>query len=212
MMKTTFVPMAIPTQLTRVVSKILDSTESHLPIKYLGLLLTIRKPRQILFQPMLEELRRRIEGWASGLLTFGGRVTLVKAILSAIPLYYMQALRMSKGIIRHIDRMRRSFLWKGTVVCKSINCLVNWERTCALKANGGLGVLELSHQNEALLVKWSIRHRPEAQWAQTLRHMYNITRPKNISNSGDCSFFLKEISYLLRFFRCSTGQVGEIWR
>lgn len=123
--KSSFVPMAIPVQLTGVVSEILDSTDSRLPIKYLGLPLTIRKPRKILFQPMLEALQRRIEGWTASLLTFGGRVTLVKAVLSAILLHFMQAMRMPKGVIRHIDRMQRKFLWKGMEICKGINCLVN---------------------------------------------------------------------------------------
>lgn len=37
---------------------------------------------------------------------------------------------------------------------QGINCLVNWERVCALKVNGGLGIIDLSDQNDALLTKW----------------------------------------------------------
>lgn len=39
----------------------------------------------------------------------------------------------------------------------------NWEVTCALKCNGGLGILDLDRQNEALLLKWIwwIQHHPE---------------------------------------------------
>lgn len=84
-----------------------------MPRKYLGLPLTIKKLRKFMFQPMLQAIRRRIEGWTTSLLTFGGRVTLVKVVLPAIPLHFIQALRMPKGIIKKIDRMRRTFMWRG---------------------------------------------------------------------------------------------------
>lgn len=114
---------------------------------------------------MLQVVRNRIEGWKANLLSYGGRITLVKSVLSAIPLHFMQALRMPKGVVKHIDRMRRSFLWRGTQECRGINCLANWEVTCALKCNGGLGILNLDRQNEALLLKWIwwLQHKPEGQ-------------------------------------------------
>lgn len=34
-------------------------------------------------------------------------------------------------------------MWKGNYECKVINYLVNWERVCTLKVNGGLGIIDL---------------------------------------------------------------------
>lgn len=145
--------------------------------KYLGLPLVIRKPRKVHFEPMLQVVRNRIEAWKANLLSYGGRITLVKDVLSAIPLHFMQALRMPKGVVKHIDKMRKSFLWRGTETCKGINCLVNWEMTCALKCNGGMGIMDLDQQNATLLLKWIwwLQLHPEGQWAQTLSILYGIT-------------------------------------
>jgi hypothetical protein len=77
------------------------------------------------------------------LLSPGGRSTLVKSVLSANPLHYMQALLIPTGIIKHIDRIRRGFLWKGKEVATSLTALVCWEKVCSLKKNGGMGVINL---------------------------------------------------------------------
>lgn len=103
---------------------------------------------------MLEAVQRKMEGWISNFLSYGNIITLVKAVLSAMPLHYMQTFRIPVRVIKHIDKMRRSFLWKGNEVCRGINCLVNWDRVCALKLNGGMGIINLTCQNEALLTKW----------------------------------------------------------
>ena len=103
---------------------------------------------------MINAVQNRMEGWKSNILSYGGRVTLVKAVLSAMPLHYMQVLTIPKGVLKHLDKMRRDFLWKGNETCKGINCLVNWETVCTLAKNGGMGIIDLAIQNEALLIKW----------------------------------------------------------
>lgn len=143
---------------------------------------------------MLEAVQNHLEGWTSNLLSYGGRITLVKAMLSAMPLHYMQAFRIPVGVIKHIDRMRINFLSKGNEVCKGINCLVNWERVCALKINGGLGIIDLTCQNEALLAKWiwSIESKPKSLWPSTVRSLQGLDSANGLQSLLlDASFFLK---------------------
>lgn len=78
---------------------------------------------------------------------YRGRLKLVKAVLTTLPLHYMQAIKIPKGVIKHIDRVRRQFLWKGNQICRGINCLVSWDRVCALTTNGGMRILDLKTQN-----------------------------------------------------------------
>ena len=151
--KSNFVPISVPTQATHVIQRILASPSSQLPMTYLGLPLSIRKPTKAQFQPIILAIHNRIASWKSNLLSYGGRLVLVKSVLSALPLHYAQAFRIPKWVIKHIDQQRRNFLWKGNDRCKPINCLVNWERTCALKQEGGLGIIDIADQNAALLVK-----------------------------------------------------------
>lgn len=134
--KRCFVPIALPLGMVQIVERIMSSPSSSLPIRYLGLPLTVKKPRKIEFQPMLSAIQAKLEGWTSNFLLYSRSVTLVKAVLSAMPLYHMQALKVLVVVIKYIDQIRRKFLWKGNDTCKGINCLMNWETVCALKING----------------------------------------------------------------------------
>lgn len=204
--KSVFVPIAIPQELNQVVQNILHSPPDKLPIKYLGLPLSIKKPKIIDFQPMIQAIQRRMEGWKSNFLSYGGRVILVKAVLSAIPLHFMQATTLPKGVIQQIDRLRRNFLWRGNGPCKGINCLVNWETVCNLKENGGMGVISLESQNQALLTKWvwRLQHDHGGLWANTIRQLYGYTEVTQLRGTQQPSFFLKELSQLVPLFVCST--------
>lgn len=205
MCKSCFVPITIPSHLIGVVQKILGSPPSQLPITYLGLPLSIKKPNKIDYQPLLASIQNRLEGWKSNFLSYGGRITLVKAVLTAMPLHYMQALKIPKGIVRHIDRMRRSFLWKGKDTCRGINCLANWELVCARKENGDMGIIDLEIQNNALLTKWLwlIHHSPNGLWGSTLHRLYGITETSQLGTTATSSYFLKGLAGLLPFFFAS---------
>lgn len=152
--KSNFVPIAIPNRLIGVIERLLSARSTTLPITYLGLLLSIRQLRKVDFQLLIEAVQNRLASWQSSFLSYGGRLTLVKAVLTALPLHYMQVIKIPKGVIKHIDRARRQFLWKGNQICRGIICLVDWKTVCGLKENGGLGILELTIQNNALLTKW----------------------------------------------------------
>lgn len=87
--KSNFVSITIPNHLIGVVQTILSSPPSQLQITYLGLPLSIKKPNKINYQPLLVSIQNRLEGWKSKFLSYGGRITLVKAVLTAMPLHYM---------------------------------------------------------------------------------------------------------------------------
>nr|CAE75988.1 B1160F02.19 [Oryza sativa Japonica Group] len=74
-------------------------------------------------------------------------------VLSSLPTYYMCSLSLSKTVIESIDRARRHCLWRGSDINSSRKSLVLRERVCQLKDRGGLGVIDLRLQNNALLLK-----------------------------------------------------------
>ena len=129
----------------------------------------------------------------------------------------MQVVKLPKWVVKHIDRLRRSFLWKGNDKCSGISCLVGWGRVCTLKINGGMGVTDLLTQNEALLSKWiwKIQSQPEAHWSQVLRQLYGIHNTSSLSANCDRSYFTKVLTDNTHFIKCSTtvdGNGREIWR
>jgi len=51
--------------------------------------------------------------------------------------------------------VRKAFFWKGKERVFGLDCLVNWDLVCKPKSMGGLGVLNQTQMNKALLAKWS---------------------------------------------------------
>ncbi|KAL2455081.1 RNase H domain-containing protein [Abeliophyllum distichum] len=52
-----------------------------------------------------------ISGWASRLLSFGGRITLIRSVLSSIPLYLLQIMNPPKAILKKLEGIFARFLW-----------------------------------------------------------------------------------------------------
>jgi hypothetical protein len=96
--------------------------------KYLGLPLHTRQLWRVDVQPLLDKIVGRIPGWKGKLLSMAGRETLVKCVLTSQPIYHITAFPMQKWLLKQIDRLRRSFLWKGEEPDKvsGEDCLVNW--------------------------------------------------------------------------------------
>ncbi|KAL0282662.1 UNVERIFIED_CONTAM: Retrovirus-related Pol polyprotein from type-2 retrotransposable element R2DM [Sesamum radiatum] len=62
---------------------ILDFQEGHLPLRYLGLPLLASRLSISDCQPILRKIEARIKGWEGVMLSFAGRVQLIKSVLSA---------------------------------------------------------------------------------------------------------------------------------
>lgn len=123
--KSSLVLIAVPLRYSEVIHRILQATPTQLPLTYLGLPLMMRKPTHTDFQPMLTVIQKKLEGRQTSFLSYGGRITLVKAVLSSMSLHFMQATKIPVGVMKLIDKMRRFFLWKDKNSYKRINCLVN---------------------------------------------------------------------------------------
>jgi len=66
------------------------------------------------WNPLIEKVNQRPEGWKEKLLSLEGHITLANVVLLAIPLYFLSFFRMPKWVERCIDRSRRRFLWHDT--------------------------------------------------------------------------------------------------
>jgi hypothetical protein len=89
-------------------------------------------------------------------LSKAGRETLVKAVLSAQPIYHLTVFPPQKWLLQTIDKIRRNFLWRGSnpQACSGGHCLVNWPTTCLPKNKGGLGILDLDRFARGLRLRW----------------------------------------------------------
>ena len=81
-----------------------------------------------------------------------GRVTLVQACLTNIPLFMMSFYPLPVGPRKKADLYRARLVWQENEDKKYH--LVNWKTCCLPKEQGVLGILNLEMMNKALLAKW----------------------------------------------------------
>jgi len=84
---------------------------------------------------------------------FWGKITMISAVLSSIPMYFLSFFPLSRWLKREIDSLRRKFLWGRTQQERKAYCLVSW-KVYKRKEFGDLGVINLRDINTTLFLKW----------------------------------------------------------
>ena len=156
--KSSFIGFGLSQEELAGCSRILATPIGTLPIRYLGVPLVDRRLRIQDWHPVIEKVETRLAGWRARLLSRGGRLVLLKAVLAAIPTYFMSIFRMPARVRRQLEQLMRGFFWLGSRPEESRGvALVAWETVCRPVDQGGLGVRQLLHTNTALLSKWVSR-------------------------------------------------------
>ncbi|KAJ9701108.1 hypothetical protein PVL29_006452 [Vitis rotundifolia] len=151
----------------------LDCKISDWPISYLGLPLGGNPTASGFWNPVIERISRRLDGWQKAYLSFGGRITLVHSCLSHIPSYFLSLFKIPASVAAKIERLQRDFLWSGVGEGKRDH-LVSWDAVCKPRVKGGLGFGKIPLRNRALLGKWLWRFPRETTtlWHQVILSIY----------------------------------------
>ncbi|KAL0292186.1 UNVERIFIED_CONTAM: hypothetical protein Sradi_6999100 [Sesamum radiatum] len=128
---------------------ILDFQEGHLPLRYLGLPLLASRLSVADCRPILQKIEARIRGWDGIVLSFAGRVQLIKSVLSALQVYWAMAFILPKHVIKEIEKRLRNFLWKGSI--ETGYAKVSWKQVCRPVNEGGLGIRDIHALNKSLM-------------------------------------------------------------
>ena len=70
-------------------SFVLNCKVQKLPLLYLGLSLGANPKRKSTWQPVVDKVRKKLSLWKREELSFAGRLTLIKSVVSCLPLYYI---------------------------------------------------------------------------------------------------------------------------
>ena len=72
---------------------------------YLGTPIFTTRRTASSYQYLVENIRKRIEGWQTKYLSMAGRATLIKASMTSISTYVMQTMLLPQKICHHIDKL-----------------------------------------------------------------------------------------------------------
>jgi hypothetical protein len=143
------------------------------PFTYLGLPMGLTKPQVKDYAPLVCRIERRLSA-SSQMLSYAGRLQLVNSVLSSLPTYYMCSLALSVAVVDIIDKHRKNCLWRGSDFRRIGYNLAAWNLVMKPKDKGGLGIINLTLQNDALLLKQldKFYNKANIQWVNLIWEKY----------------------------------------
>lgn len=96
------------------------------PINYLGFPLGSNPRKVSTWQPIIGRVQKKLSGWKAKTLSKAGKTTLIKSILSSLPMYYMGIFRAPEAVIKKFEAIERKFLWSWSGDRRGIH-LVSWD-------------------------------------------------------------------------------------
>ncbi|KAK6780052.1 hypothetical protein RDI58_022236 [Solanum bulbocastanum] len=199
------------------IQEVTGFTRQDSPISYLGCPLYIGRQRIIYFSHLVEKVSKKICGWQGKILSFGGKITLIKHALHSMPIHTMSAISPPNTTIKYIESIIADFYWGRDHDRRKYH----WASMKSISlpyTEGGLGLRRLTDICTALQYKqwWNFRTKTTL-WGQFLRAKYcqranpvakkidtgqslmwrYMMRNKNLVeenilwkiNSGNCSFW-----------------------
>ncbi|KAM0071560.1 putative RNA-directed DNA polymerase [Helianthus debilis subsp. tardiflorus] len=92
-------------------ANVLHCRAGSFPFKYLGLQVGANMNLARNWKPIIDLFKSRLSIWKAKKLSYGGRITLLKSVLSALPTYYFSLYKAPVLVINQLERLRRVFFW-----------------------------------------------------------------------------------------------------
>ena len=81
-------------------------------MKYLGPPLGASPRRQAMWKPVIELIKKHLSSWKKRFISFGGRLVLIKSVISSLPIYYMSLFKIPEGVAKCIEQIQADFYGK----------------------------------------------------------------------------------------------------
>ncbi|XP_028118943.1 uncharacterized protein LOC114316485 [Camellia sinensis] len=145
--------VGVSTEVINEMATVLNCKVKSLPLTYLGLPQGANPRRKATWKPVVDKVRSKLAGWKRKMLSFAGRLILVKSVTSALPVFYLSLFRMPEGVAKELKKIQANFLWGGSELKRKIH-MIKWEDMLKSMDEGGLGIRNLRVANKCLLIKW----------------------------------------------------------
>ncbi|GKE19904.1 RNA-directed DNA polymerase, eukaryota [Tanacetum coccineum] len=166
--------------------------------RYLGVMVGDNMSRLKAWDDIILKIKSRLSKWKVKTLSIGGRLTLLKSVLGASPIYAMSIFTVPRGVLKALESIRNRF-FNGADQSDNKITWVAWDKVLASKKKGGLGVSSFFALNRALLLKWVWRFMSQdhSLWCQVINALYGskVASHQTHYSSNWCSI-LREVHKL----------------
>ncbi|OVA07571.1 hypothetical protein BVC80_669g5 [Macleaya cordata] len=109
---------------------------------YLGAPICDGRIRVSYFDDLLTKIRDKMAGWKANFLTHGGKLIMIRHVLSSMSVYLLSTVAVPKRVLAMVNRMIATFFW-GSSEERAKRNWVAWANLCTPLPEGGLGVRNL---------------------------------------------------------------------
>lgn len=92
------------------------------------------------WEVIIDKMKRKVQQWGTSWLNPTGRLILLKAGLSSLPLYCFTLLQAPASFHNKVDALLRHFLWQGGRIERKKYNLISWKQVIQPHDKGGLGI------------------------------------------------------------------------
>ncbi|XP_055814323.1 uncharacterized protein LOC129883750 [Solanum dulcamara] len=174
------------------IKRIRGFNQKNSPITYLGCPIYIGRQRVIYYSDLISKIVNRITGWQAKILSYGGRVVLVKHVIQAMPIHLLSASTPLSTTIKQIQSITANFFW-GWKNDKRKYHWSSWKNLSYPYDEGGIGVRQITDMAKSFQYKqWWVLRTKNTLWGEFLKAKYcqraNLIT-KNGTLSGSCLFW-----------------------
>ncbi|GJW54291.1 hypothetical protein Tco_0098376 [Tanacetum coccineum] len=149
---------------------------------------------------VLAKLSARLSKWKLKTLSIGGRLTLIKSVLSSIPLYQMSLYKVPMSVLNIMESSRRNF-FNGVNITDRRIAMIGWKKILVSKKKEGSEFLVFAF-NHALVFKWIWRfiYHGSLLWSRFIKAIYGdrgaLDNPRMVSRCSPWLNIIREFDAL----------------
>ena len=86
----------------------------NFPFCYLGIPIGVNPRRLVVWEPIIRKFEAWLNKWKQRSISMAGIITLINAVLTALPLFYLSFFGAPTAVINRLTAIQRNFLWGGS--------------------------------------------------------------------------------------------------